>query len=99
LRKRLIARLGAEAAEAIDEFLALALAHESSHPPSLGSFFNLFVQGGAEVKRDMEQGAGAVRVMTVHGAKGLEAEVVILPDTAQVPDHQSPGDSLYPITQ
>lgn len=95
LRKRLIARLGAEAADAIDEFLALALAHESSHPPSLESFLNWFVKGASEVKRDMEQGGGAVRVMTVHGAKGLEADVVILPDTLQVPDHERRGPLLY----
>jgi len=95
LRKRLIARLGAEAADAIDEFLALALAHESTHPPSLESFLNWFVKGASDVKRDMEQGGGAVRVMTVHGAKGLEANVVILPDTLQVPDHERRGPLLY----
>jgi ATP-dependent helicase/nuclease subunit A len=95
LRKKLIARLGAEAADAIDEFLALALAHESTHPPSLESFLNWFVKGASEVKRDMEHGGGAVRVMTVHGAKGLEANVVILPDTLQVPDHERRGPLLY----
>ena len=95
LRKRLIARLGAEAADAIDEFLALALLHEASHPPSLESFLDWFVKGASEVKRDMEQGGGAVRVMTVHGAKGLEANIVILPDTAQVPDHERRDPLLY----
>jgi ATP-dependent helicase/nuclease subunit A len=95
LRKRLTARLGAEADDAIDEFLSLALAHESSHPPSLESFLDWFEKGASDVKRDMEQGGGAVRVMTVHGAKGLEANIVILPDTAQVPDHERRDPLLY----
>jgi ATP-dependent helicase/nuclease subunit A len=95
LRRRLTARLGSEAADAIDEFLALALAHEASHPPSLESFLNWFEKGASDVKRDMEKGGGAVRVMTVHGAKGLEANIVILPDTAQVPDHERRDPLLY----
>jgi len=95
LRRRLTARLGSEAADAIDEFLALALAHEGSHPPSLESFLNWFEKGASDVKRDMEKGDRAVRVMTVHGAKGLEANIVILPDTAQVPDHERREPLLY----
>ena len=87
--------MGSEAADAIDEFLALALAHEGSHPPSLESFLNWFEKGASDVKRDMEKGGGAVRVMTVHGAKGLEANIVILPDTAQVPDHERREPLLY----
>ncbi|HYK79879.1 MAG TPA: double-strand break repair helicase AddA [Micropepsaceae bacterium] len=95
LRRRLTARLGSEAADAIDEFLALALAHEGTHPPSLESFLNWFEKGASDVKRDMEKGDRAVRVMTVHGAKGLEANIVILPDTAQVPDHERRDPLLY----
>src|SRR5262249_27150504 len=78
-----------------DEFLALALMHESGHPPSLESFLAWFEKGASEVKRDMEQGGGAVRVMTVHGAKGLEANIVILPDTVQVPDYGRIAPLLY----
>ena len=95
MRKRLAARLGGEAEDAIDEFLSLALAHESAHPPSLQDFLHWFTKGASDVKRDMEQGGGAVRVMTVHGAKGLEANIVILPDTAQVPDHGRRDSLLY----
>ena len=95
LRQKLVARLGAEAADAIDEFLALALAYESAHPPSLEGFLDWFEKGASEVKRDMEQGAGAVRVMTVHGAKGLEANIVILPDTAQIPEQERRAGLLY----
>ncbi len=95
VRGRLVARLGLETDDAIDEFLALALVHESSHSPSLQTFLSWFSQGGADVKRDMEQGGGAVRVMTVHGAKGLESMVVVLPDTFQTPDHDRRGNILY----
>jgi ATP-dependent helicase/nuclease subunit A len=95
MRKKIIARLGPEAEDAIDEFLALALAHERVSPPSLESFLDWFARGASEVKRDMEHGGGAVRVMTVHGAKGLEANVVILPDTAQVPDHERRAGLLF----
>ena len=95
LRQKLVARLGAEAADAIDEFLSLALAYESSHPPSLEGFLDWFEKGASEVKRDMEQGAGAVRVMTVHGAKGLEANIVILPDTAQIAEQERRAGLLY----
>jgi ATP-dependent helicase/nuclease subunit A len=95
LRRKLVARMGAEGADAIDEFLALALAYESSHPPSLEGFLDWFEKGASEVKRDMEQGAGAVRVMTVHGAKGLEANIVILPDTAQIAEQERRAGLLY----
>ena len=95
VRRRLVARLGLETDDAIDEFLALALIHEGSHSPSLQTFLTWFWKGAGDVKRDMEQGGGAVRVMTVHGAKGLESAVVILPDTFQTPDHERRGNILY----
>jgi len=95
LRRQLVARLGAEAADAIDEFLSLALAYESAHPPSLEGFLDWFEKGASEVKRDMEQGAGAVRVMKVHGAKGLAANIVILPDTAQIAEQERRAGLLY----
>jgi len=83
--RRLLARLGAEANDAIDEFLSLALAHERLNTPSLEGFLHWLQSGDAEIKRDMERGRNEVRVMTVHGAKGLEADIVILPDTTSVP--------------
>jgi ATP-dependent helicase/nuclease subunit A len=95
LRRSLVARLGTEAEDAIDEFLSLALAYESAHPPSLEGFLDWFEKGASEVKRDMEQGLASVRVMTVHGAKGLEANIVILPDSAQIPDQERLAGLLY----
>ncbi|MBP0443260.1 double-strand break repair helicase AddA [Roseomonas sp. SSH11] len=79
-RAKLLARLGAEAAEALDEFLSAALRHENRHAPSLQAFVQWLRRGGAEVKREMENAADAVRIMTAHGSKGLQAPVVIIPD-------------------
>ena len=80
-RGRFLARLGAEAADPLDEFLNLALAYDDQAPPSLTGFLAYLAEADREVKRDMEQGRDEVRVMTVHGAKGLEAPIVFLPDT------------------
>lgn len=82
-RKKLLARLGEEAADPIDEFLSLALAYQRTEATSLQAFLHWIEAGGAEVKRDMEQGRNEVRVLTVHGSKGLQAPIVILPDTCQ----------------
>ena len=84
-RARLLRRLGPEAAEPIDELLGAALAYAGSHPPSLQGFLHWLRQSGAEVKREAEAAGHAVRVMTVHGAKGLQAPVVVLPDTTALP--------------
>jgi ATP-dependent helicase/nuclease subunit A len=80
-RRRLLARLGREAEDPIDELLAQALAYEAREAPSLAGFIAWIEAGDIKVKREMERGADEIRVMTVHGAKGLEAPVVILPDT------------------
>ena len=84
-RARLFARLGPEAAEPVDEMLNAALAYQQGHPPSLQGFLHWLAQSGAEVKREQEAAGGAVRIMTVHGAKGQEAPLVILPDTTGLP--------------
>ena len=74
-----------EANDAIDEFLNLALDYESRETPSLQGFVAWLRTASAEVKRDMEMARDEVRVMTVHGAKGLEAPIVILADTTTPP--------------
>ena len=79
-RRKLLARLGVEAEDAVDELLAQALAYETAEAPSLTGFTAWIEADEITVKREMETGEH-VRVMTVHGAKGLEAPVVILPDT------------------
>ncbi len=80
-RAKLLARLGPEAADPIDEFLNMALRYDDAYPPSLTGFLTYLREADREVKRDMEHGRNEVRVMTVHGAKGLEAPIVFLPDT------------------
>ncbi|MDH3665749.1 MAG: double-strand break repair helicase AddA [Paracoccaceae bacterium] len=80
-RRSLLARLGHEAEDPIDELLVQALVYESREAPTLAAFVAWIEAGDIQVKREMEQGSGDIRVMTVHGAKGLEAPVVILPDT------------------
>ncbi|MGE0092970.1 MAG: double-strand break repair helicase AddA [Alphaproteobacteria bacterium] len=84
-RQKLLARLGTEAADPIEEFLSLALSYERVCPPSLQGFLHWVRAGAAEVKRELDRAEGAVRVMTVHGAKGLQAPIVFLPDTLQPP--------------
>ncbi len=87
-RARLFARLGPQAAEPVDELLAAALLHAASHPPSLQGFLHWLTLSAAEVKREADAAGDAVRVMTVHGAKGLEAKLVILPDSSSLPPEE-----------
>ncbi|MCK0097209.1 double-strand break repair helicase AddA [Yoonia sp. F2084L] len=82
-RRKLLARLGPEAEDGIDALLSQALAYESTGVPSLTGFLTWMETDDLEVKRQMESQGDRIRVMTVHGAKGLEAPVVILPDTAK----------------
>ncbi|MCC5970207.1 MAG: double-strand break repair helicase AddA [Pararhodobacter sp.] len=82
-RRRLMARFGAEAEDAIEAFVALALQYEHGHIPSLDGFLGWLTASDAEIKRQSESAGQRIRVMTVHGAKGLEAPIVILPDTAE----------------
>ena len=84
-RAALLKRLGPEANDAIDELLILALDYERDHAPSLQGFLHWLRTSQSAIKRDLEQGRDEVRVMTVHGAKGLQAPVVILPDTVSLP--------------
>ena len=88
-RAAMAARLGPEAGDPLDEFLALALTYEARHPPSLAGFLHWLDSADIEIKRDLDQGgADAVRIMTVHGSKGLQAPIVFLPDTMGKPSGQ-----------
>ena len=80
-RRRLLTRLGDEAAEGIDALLAQALAYERQDVPSLTGFLIWLQTDEIDIKRQMEAEGTRIRIMTVHGAKGLEAPVVILPET------------------
>ena len=81
-RRNLLARMGGEAEDGIDAMLAQALAYERMEVPSLTGFTGWLQADDVQIKRDPGSAGDQIRVMSVHGAKGLEAPVVILPDTA-----------------
>jgi ATP-dependent helicase/nuclease subunit A len=89
MRRRMLARLGPDAADPLDELLELALAYDDRAPPSLSGFLGWLRRSQPQVQRDMEHGRDEVRVMTVHGAKGLEAPIVFLPDTCSTSSAQN----------
>jgi ATP-dependent helicase/nuclease subunit A len=88
-RARLFARFGPEAGEPVDELLRAALDYAALRAPSLQGFVHWLRRSGAEIKRDQESAPDAVRIMTVHAAKGLEAPLVILPDTTGLPRNEA----------
>lgn len=89
VRKGINARFGLEAGDILEAFLAQALAYQRRRAPSLQHFIQALAADTQDIKRDLDSGQNEVRVMTVHGAKGLEAPVVILPDTTQIPKFRS----------
>ncbi len=82
-RGKLLARLGPEAEDGINAMLSQALAYERTDIPSLTGFLQWMQTDDLEIKRQVDSSSNQIRVMTVHGAKGLEAPIVILPDTGQ----------------
>jgi ATP-dependent helicase/nuclease subunit A len=85
-RKALVARLGLEVNDPVDELLNAANAYSATQTPSLVGFLAWFDAGEGELKREADGGGGLVRVMTVHGSKGLQSPIVILADAAGNPD-------------
>ncbi len=84
-RKKFVARLGFDCTDALDEFCNLTLAFEREHIPSLQLFVEWMQKDDVEVKRNLEQkDVDAVRLMTVHASKGLQAPIVILPDMVRL---------------
>lgn len=92
-RRKLLRRLGEEARDPIEELLNATLNFEKLATPSLQRFLDWFDRGDVEIVRDAAQPQAAVRVMTAHGAKGLQAPLVILAD-ATVDPTRSPRDFL-----
>ncbi|ANY20429.1 ATP-dependent helicase/nuclease subunit A [Tsuneonella dongtanensis] len=85
-RKALVSRLGPEVNDPVDELLNAASAYAATSTASLAGFVAWFDSGEGELKRESDNGGGLVRVMTVHGSKGLQAPIVILADAAGNPD-------------
>ena len=79
-RKKVISALGKQVVDPLEEFLTMCLAYERTQSGTLYHFLKWFVTGDSEIKRDMDASQG-VRIMTVHGSKGLDSKVVFLIDT------------------
>ena len=96
-RQKFIARFGNEVNEALDEFLNLALNFEKNMTPALQSFLDWFTNHHIEIKRDLDNSeTDAVRLMTVHGSKGLQGNIVFLPDTRSTRTrNETGGDFLW----
>lgn len=84
-RQRFYERLSTAARDGVDEMLRQTLHFENTHPRSLRRFVAWFEENAGDIKREMDEAGGAVRVMTVHGAKGLEANIVFLIDAHRLP--------------
>jgi len=81
-REKMVAALGKPILEPLREFMTLCLAYERTQPGTLKHFLKWFVTGGSSVKRDLSASdVTGVRILTIHGSKGLEAPVVFLVDT------------------
>jgi ATP-dependent helicase/nuclease subunit A len=84
-RGRFLARLGSEVTDVLDEFLALALDHDTNGLPGLQAFISALELDPPTVKREQDKGRDEVRIMTVHASKGLEAPIVFLVDDGSAP--------------
>lgn len=94
VRENMIAALGTQIIDPLEEFLTICLSYERTQPGTLYHFIKWFITGASEIKRDMDAAAG-VRIATVHGSKGLEAPVIFLIDTVRTPD----ADAVLPIPE
>ena len=93
--RRFHARLGMEVDDVLSELLELALAHEQGAQPSLQGFAVEMRRRAVTIKRELAESGGGVRVMTVHGAKGLEAPIVILADATSKPSSKQTSKLVY----
>lgn len=95
-RWKFVQRMGLEVEDGLDEFMNLTLAYEQEHIPTLQGFIQWIGADEVEIKRELEQSeADAVRIMTVHGSKGLQAPIVILPDTIRMVNVRKEGGMLW----
>lgn len=83
-RDKIISALGKHVIDPLEEFLTMCLAYERTQPGTLYHFLKWFITGDSEIKRDMDISTG-VRIMTVHGSKGLDSKIVFLIDTLTFP--------------
>ena len=98
-RRKLLLRLGAEARDPIEELLSSALQFESDGSPSLQGFLDWFARGDVEIVRDPSAPLDAVRVMTVHGSKGLQSPVLILADACVDPERSRGSAAKFALSE
>ncbi len=94
MRQRFISALGNQVIDPLEEFMTICLSYERTQPGTLYHFIKWFITGDSEIARDMDSSNG-VRIVTVHGSKGLEAPVVFLIDTIHMPK----PDKITPINK
>ncbi|MEX6632596.1 double-strand break repair helicase AddA [Hyphococcus lacteus] len=95
-RLRFYERLGEASSDAMDEILRQAIDFENGKPRSLRAFVAWFENAAGDIKREMERENNSVRVMTVHGAKGLEADIVFLLDAHREVQSKNVGPLVAP---
>ena len=93
-RQKFISALGKQVIDPTEEFLTMCLAYERTQPGTLYHFLKWFITGDSEIKRDMDASQG-VRIMTVHGSKGLASPVVFLIDTLTFPKPETILNANY----
>lgn len=93
-KRAIIKRLGEDALDPLEEFLNSCLSFEKNNTPDLQEFLVWIEKENLEIKREMEEAGGHVRIMTVHGSKGLQAPIVFLPDTTRGPTAKNSIDRL-----
>jgi ATP-dependent helicase/nuclease subunit A len=98
-RRKLLRRLGQEARDPIEELLNAALQFERDATPTMQAFLDRFERETEDIKRDPSQPLDAVRVMTAHGAKGLQAPLVILADATVDPGSSPRGKLDWPVVE
>ncbi len=95
-RKNYISRMGQEVEDVLDEFLNLTITFEQKHTPSLEAFISWIEKDEVIIQKEMEQGENdTVKIMTVHGSKGLQAPIVILADTTRIKNKTQKSDFLW----
>ncbi len=85
-----IARLGTECQDVLAEFLNQTALFLEKNPPTLQGFMYYMETMDTEIKRSTLTNKGdEVRIMTIHGAKGLQSPIVILADSTDQPTLQN----------
>jgi len=97
VRRKMIARLGEDAGDILDEFMSFCLAQEKVGLPGLEAFLATLATAAPEIKREMDQTRDEVRIMTVHAAKGMEARLVFLVDSGSAPFADAHLPRLIPL--